>query len=192
MRRIYLIVAMTLLVAAVVAFVFSPSKSILEKYENALPASETGGERIDPILSEEIAVLKGQLSAIITGSMESKLRMLEQSIRGGTLSAADLGTIQDLKSDLNILRTYSFQAHDNTSVDSLRLRQANDARLKIEYFAQELGHLKVLFYVSIASCGFLAMAMGGLWLQSAHRFKYLPKKELARPAMLESGDSDFS
>ncbi|MEN8260661.1 MAG: hypothetical protein ABFS02_08770 [Pseudomonadota bacterium] len=189
--RFYLIVAAASLAAVIVLMVL-PSKSLLEKYEDTLLANETRGDRLNPVLSEEIKVLKGQLSAVITGSIESKVRILEQNIREGTVSAADLGTIEDLKSDLDILKTYSSHAPSKASAVGARRFRRSDASLESQYLTQELSQVKVLFYISIASCGFLAVAMGGIWLQNTQRFKLLLKKQLEQPAMLEPGDRDFS
>jgi len=68
--------------------------------------SEVTAAEMNPVLSAEVNNLKGQFVGLVSGSIESKLRTLEESVRLGTVSTA-LGTIEDLKNDVRVLRTYS-------------------------------------------------------------------------------------
>ncbi|MDD1613598.1 MAG: hypothetical protein LUP98_02975, partial [Methylococcaceae bacterium] len=68
--------------------------------------SEATTAEMNPVLSAEVNTLKGQFVGLVSGSIESKLRSLEESIRRGSVSNS-LGTIEDLKNDVKVLRAYS-------------------------------------------------------------------------------------
>lgn len=190
-RRVGLVVALILLISLLLLAML-PAKHLLERYEDAVLANQTHVAALDPVLSGEIEALKGQLSAIITGSIESKLRSLESRIRNGTVSEADLGMIEDLKSDLNILVSYSARRPEAAPVKIGGHDKRPDANPEKRYIAEELSQLKVLFYVSIASSGFLAVAMGGIWLGSAHKFKLLLNRDIKPHVMLEASERDIA
>ena len=60
----------------------------------------------NPAISVEINTLKSQLFGLVSGSIESKLRSLEENIKRGSV-ADSLNTIQDLKSDVKVLNAYT-------------------------------------------------------------------------------------
>ena len=77
----------------VVGFFILPSNS-LNRYRKSDAAD------MNPVLSAEVNTLKGQFVGIVSGSIESKLRSLEESVRLGTAANA-LGTIEDIKNDFS-------------------------------------------------------------------------------------------
>lgn len=117
---------------------------------------------MSPILSAEVDALKGQMVGLVSGSIESKLRILEQSIRLGSVTNS-LGTIEDLKNDVKVLRSYSEPAvtvkDDKTAIVN-------------EQLLQEMSQLKKLIYVSLASCGLMLAAVAGIWLKNLNRLTY--------------------
>jgi hypothetical protein len=114
------------------------------------------------VLSADVNALKAQMIGLVSGSIESKLRMLEESVRMGT-AANSLGTIQDLKNDVKVLRSYSQPAE---KIDS-KERIANEQVLR------EISQLKHLIYVSLASCGLMLAAVAGIWLKNSNRLSYV-------------------
>ena len=110
-------------------------------------------------MSAEVNTLKGQLVGLVSGSIESKLRTLEESIRSGTVTNS-LGTIEDLKNDVKVLRSYS---------DPVKKEQADVAN---EQLIQEMTHLKHLIYMSFASCGLMLAALAGIWIKNLKRLPY--------------------
>ncbi len=131
--------------------------NVVTSYKN----SAVNVAEMNPVLSAEVNSLKGQFVGLVSGSIESKLRALEESVRVGTVSEA-LGTIEDLKNDVKVLRTYSEP-------------QKNDkASLTNEQLMQEMSELKRLIYATLASCGLMLAAIAGIWLKNRY---HLPYKE---------------
>ena len=167
----YLVWVVISLMAAVVWLGFSlfPTNSLLRSYEaNQISAQVYSNVPMNPAVSAEINTLKGQLVGLISGSIESKLRTLEVSIRSGKVSSSDLGTIQDLKNDVKVLKTYSETGAGRLianpyAVENKAVTVDNHQLLK------EVSQLKSLIYFSIASCGLMFAAVGGIWLQGRHR-----------------------
>ena len=106
----------------------------------------------NPVLSDEINALKGQLVGLISGSIEGKLRVLEDSVRSGSITDS-LGTIQDLRSDLKVLKIYS--KSEKVEIKN----QVNEKVLK------EVSQLKNLIYLTLTSCGLMVAAIGGFWIR---------------------------
>ncbi len=121
--------------------------------------SEATVTEMNPVLSAEVNNLKGQFVGLVSGSIESKLRTLEESIRLGTVSKA-LGTIEDLKNDVKVLRSYSEPAKKEKVV------------INNEQLMQEMSELKRLIYVTLASCGLMLAAVAGIWFKNRYRLSY--------------------
>jgi hypothetical protein len=114
---------------------------------------------INPVLSAEVNTLKGQFVGLVSGSIESKLRALEESIRLGKASNA-LGAIEDLKNDVKVLRSYSEPANkDSVVVDNAQVMR-------------EMSQLKRLIYLTLASCGLMLAAIAGVWIKNRYRLPY--------------------
>ena len=139
---------------------------------NKLKNTEVNNAEINPALSAEVNTLKGQFVGLVSGSIESKLRVLEESIRLGTVSNS-LGTLEDLKNDVQVLKSYTEPVKKEVAVV-----------VPNEQLIQEMSHLKRLVYLTLASCGLMLAAIGGVWLRSRFRLpykeaviRYLTKKE---------------
>ena len=143
---------MTIIVIA--GFFFFPANDVT-RYKK----SEVNVAEMNPVLSAEVNTLKGQFVGLVSGSIESKLRSLEESIRLGTVSTA-LGTIEDLKNDVKVLRSYSEPAKkEKVAIDN-------------EQLMREMSELKHLIYVILASCGLMLAAVAGIWFKSRYRLPY--------------------
>jgi hypothetical protein len=140
----------------ILGFLLFPDQAINFKYKGNLSAS-SGNADISPVLSAEVNTLKGQMIGLVSGSIESKLRTLEESIRLGSVTNS-LGTIEDLKNDVKVLRSYS--------------GSPENAGIANEQILQEVSQLKKLIYVSLASCGLMLAAVAGIWLKSSNRLPY--------------------
>ena len=124
---------------------------------------DLSGVDSNPVLSAEVNTLKGQFVGLVSGSIESKLRALEESIRLGTVSNS-LGTLEDLKNDVQVLKSYSDPVNKEVPV-----AVPNDQLI------QEMSHLKRLVYLTLTSCGLMVAAMAGVWLKNRLR---IPNKEV--------------
>jgi hypothetical protein len=148
---------LTVLVAVLGYFVVPPYQSgaFLKKQQGTLNAGEGNS-----VLSTEVNALKGQVIGLVSGSIESKLRMLEDSIRMGA-AATSLGTIEDLKNDVKVLRSYSEPKQ--------KVEQAAGTN---EQVLQEMSQLKRLIYVTLASCGLMLAAVAGIWFKNLNILTY--------------------
>ena len=143
---------MTIIVVA--GFFMLPSNGVTSYKKSDITVAE-----MNPVLSAEVNNLKGQFVGLVSGSIESKLRSLEESIRQGTASTA-LGTIEDLKNDVKVLRSYSEPAKEEK------------VALSNEQIMQEMSELKRLIYVTLASCGLMLAAIAGIWFKNRYRLPY--------------------
>ena len=170
-NRFLLLVASTLMVIVfVLGFFLLPAGNMLDDFtvkHEVVPASYAVQ---NPVISAEINALKGQLVGLVSGSIESKLRTLEESIRMGKVNSS-LGTIQDLKNDVKVLQSYSVP--EKTSGQG----QMSQAVIK------EISRLKNLIYLTLTSCGLMIAAIGGIWVRNRYRlsdYGLTPKAELGK------------
>jgi len=162
-NRLLLAVICSLMVVILVGgFLLIPTDNFLTRYKNAT-ANETYASEMNPVFSAEVNALKGQLVGLVSGSIESKLNALEESIRIGSV-ASSIGTIEDLKNDLKVLRAYSEPAKKGNGVVSN------------EQLMQEMSQLKRLIYLTIASCGLMLAAVAGIWVKNRNILPYKKTK----------------
>jgi hypothetical protein len=147
----------------ITGFLLLPHDGFLAKYKQAA-ATGVYAPEANPAFSVEVNDLKGQLVGLVSGSIESKLRTLEESIRSGTVTNS-LGTIADLKNDVKVLRIYSDPA------------KKQPVAVANEQLLQEMSHLKQLIYLSFASCGLMFAALTGIWVKNLDK---LPFKQAVR------------
>ncbi len=151
-RWLMAIVFFLMIVIVVVGFFLLPTNG-LNRYRKA------DATDMNPVLSAEVNTLKGQFVGIVSGSIESKLRSLEESVRLGTAANA-LGTIEDIKNDVKILRSYS------EPLNSENLAISNDQVMR------EMSQLKRLIYLTLASCALIFSAFIGIWIKNHYRLPY--------------------
>jgi hypothetical protein len=162
-NRLLLTIVCSLMVVVLIAgFLLFPTDSFLTRYKNAT-ATETYAAEVNPVVSAEVNALKGQLVGLVSGSIESKLNALEESIRIGSVSSS-IGTIEDLKNDLKVLRSYSGSAKKEKAV------------ISNEQLMQEMSQLKQLIYLTVASCGLMLAAVAGIWIKNHNRLPYKETK----------------
>ena len=176
-RSLMIIVLALMSVIILMGFLLIPdSNRLLQASEAKRNSAELYTVSMNPAVSVEINMLKAQLVGLISGSIESKLRILENSIRTGVISSTDMGTIQDLKNDLKVLKTYS-ETGAGRLIAQPELELSNNknqgAVLANEQLLVEISQLKSLIYISIASCGLMLAAVGGVWIKSRyHHLEY--------------------
>jgi hypothetical protein len=141
----------TMALVVILGFVFSSDNDTHRPTQITAFDSYTNGT--NPVISPEVTALKGQFVGLISGSIESKLRTLEDNIRTGAISNS-LGTIQDLKNDVKVLRAYS---SPNTAEPST----VSNAQL-----IKEVSHLRNLIYLTLTSCGLMIAAVASIWIKN--------------------------
>jgi len=168
-NRILFYAVISLISAVMLLGFFLMSKhNALSQFEKQQAIAEIQKQQVNPALTEEINALKAQLMGLISGSIESKIKVLEESILlGGVKTTTGMGAaIQDLKNDVVVLKTYS-----ETGAGRLIASKTPVIATKMDkQLIDEIAYLKSLFYISIASCGLLAMAIGGIWYQNQARY----------------------
>lgn len=157
----FLLALVFVLMVAVVALglVLLPRQHALNELQSR--SSATADALHNPAISAEINALKGQLFGLVSGSIESKLRSLEENIKRGSL-ADSLNTIQDLKSDVKVLNAY-------TSLPQAKVENEPAANQQL---IKELTELKDLVYLTFISCGLMFAAVAGVWLRNRYRLTH--------------------
>jgi hypothetical protein len=161
-NRLLLAIVLSLMaVVVILSFLLLPSDVFVNDYKK-VTASGADAIEMNPVLSAEVNALKGQLVGLVSGSIESKLRALEENVRLGAV-ANSLGTIEDLKNDIKVLRTYSEPPKKEQPV------------IANEQLIHEVGQLKTLIYLTLTSCGLMLAAVAGIWLKNS---QLLPHKKV--------------
>jgi hypothetical protein len=156
-RWLLTMVCALMVVVLIAGFLLIPTDSFINRYQTAA-ATETYAAEMNPVVSAEVSALKGQLVGLVSGSIENKLNLLEESIRVGTVSSS-IGTIEELKGDLKVLRSYSEPKKGKVVVSN-------------EQLMAEMSQLKRLIYMTIASCGLMLAAVAGIWIKNRKRLAY--------------------
>jgi ribosomal silencing factor RsfS len=117
---------------------------------------------MNPVISAEVDALKSQLVGLVSGSIESKLNTLEEGLKAGTITEIGLDTIEALKDDLVVLKTYS-ETGAGRLIAQKYLQQANKAENK--NLAQEVSQLRSMIYFLITSCGLMVAAVASVWVR---------------------------
>ncbi|WP_411725578.1 hypothetical protein [Methyloglobulus sp.] len=152
-----------MVIVLVVGFMFVPSSDVV-KSAKKINTATIAAEGMNPVVSAEVNTLKGQLIGLLSGSIEGKLKTLEQSVKLGSVDNS-LGMIADLKNDIKVLRSYS---------DTPKKPEAMVSNVQL---VEEVAHLKHLIYASLASCGLMFVAAAGVWVKYRKR---LPYKEIKK------------
>lgn len=157
----FLIYAVFILTAVVflMGFLLLPSQDAINHLKS-IQAEQAFNKTKNPVMSAEIDILKAQLIGLISGSIESKLTTLEQSVKLGSVNYS-LGTIADLKNDVKMLRSYS-----NAS------KPAN-SEVNTDLLLAEVSQLKNLIYWTLGSCGLMLAAIAGVWFKSRRRLMHI-------------------
>jgi len=151
----------------------------------------------DPVLYRQVDLLRRQSNVLLTGSIETKLRLIESSLRRGKVRAADLEMLQSLKEELKLLNNSSHLDSSGALAGQppsvvRRTGRGSAHRINNEQMLTEMAYMKNLLYVSIASCGLLFVSVGGLWLHSSARLRQLDAKISGSRILLEKPHIDHS
>ena len=147
----------------VLAGIFLFPSDDLSNYKQQAAMQSMATAPATPNLTAEVNALKGQFVGVVSGSIDSKLKILEKTLRSGKNPEA-LATIEELRNDISTLRAYSANASTNVVKPIIPNEQ----------LIEEMSELKRLVYISLASCLLLLMAVAGIWIKNRYR---LPHKE---------------
>ncbi|HGF7203423.1 TPA: hypothetical protein AB5D93_003419, partial [Vibrio cholerae] len=145
-----------------------PIGGILNQYERILAAEASGMERL-PQLRKQIETLEKQMASLSSSSLENRLNTIEKAINTGDLSVEEIATLQQLKSDLQILKTYMFEdPEDLVKLKTLQrdyseLLSNQRAFMKEADIMREISFLQNMFYTMLGLFGILVSLVGGSW-----------------------------
>lgn len=170
-RFLLLLVACLMVVVLVLGFLLMPSNSLLDTMIKNDSSYNPVVYSVSPpsMWTEEVKNLKGQFVGVISGSIESKLTMLENSIRAGSINAS-LGAVQDLRNDLEVLKGFSGSEVNRQFENS----KPNDHVLK------EVSQLRTLLYMILISCGLMFTAVCGFWIRGKVRITHTKHLQTVR------------
>jgi len=114
----------------------------------------------NPAISAEINALKAQMFGLVSGSIESKLRSLEDSIKRGSMTDS-LNTLQDLKSDVKVLNGYAPNSQAKSADSGVN-----------QQLIKEVTDLKDFVYLTFISCGLMLAGVAGIWLRYRYRLTH--------------------
>ncbi|MCK5353714.1 MAG: hypothetical protein KAJ63_01240 [Methyloprofundus sp.] len=120
--------------------------------------------QMNPVISAEVDALKSQLVGLVSGSIESKLKILEEGLRTGTIAEIGLDTIHALQEDLVVLKTYS-ETGAGRLIAQKYLQQPRAERAEAQALAAEVSQLRNLVHLLIVSCGLMLAAIAGVWVR---------------------------
>ena len=127
--------------------------------------------------------LKSQLVGLVSGSIEGKLKRLEDSLRSGTINSTGLETIQALQEDLVVLKTYSETGSGRLIAE--KYRQNTVENVKAINLADEVSQLKQLVYLLFSSCALILAACCGVWIRKQYQLSYDESVEVVEKRLIK-------
>jgi hypothetical protein len=125
----------------------------------------------------QMEVLEEKMAGYIADSVETKIHTIEQRVSAGSVGNDEIRQFEELKNELQLLQRYTSgkdgSVTDSSRRDHPRLQPTPGSRVEpaqAEIFG-ELVQVKYLLYLGIASCGMMAMLMGGYWWQQELRWR---------------------
>jgi len=121
---------------------------------------------------QQLNTLKENMAAAVSGSVETRMRRLEQIVASGTVGSQEIQALEDLSRDLHVLENYtsggSGHVMDAERLMHPRLRPQtavlSDAGADASNdIARKLAQVKHLLYFGFASCGMALVLVGGYW-----------------------------
>lgn len=170
---------LALLVVLMVAMFFMtmllmPLEATIKQATVTEKAVELYEVQMNPVLSAEVDALKSQLVGLISGSIESKLNILENSLNNGTISETGLDTVRALQEDLVVLKTYSATGAGRLIVQKYLPTPKNT---EIIALTDQVLQLKDLVHLLISSCGLMLAVIGGVWVRKRYALSYKPNEQ---------------
>ncbi len=165
MNRLVLAIILGLMAIVVyMGMLLVPTNDIVLKTAQAQKSIELFEMQMNPVISAEVDALKSQLIGLVSGSIESKLKILEEGLRTGTISETGLDTIYALQQDLEVLKTYSETGAGRLIVQKYA-RQPSTETIAL---AEEVSQLRSMVQYLITSCGLMFAAIGGVWVRKRY------------------------
>ena len=175
MNRLVLAMLVGLMaIVILMGMLLMPSENFIKQPTIAVKSAELYEVQMNPVLSAEVDALKSQLVGLVSGSIESKLKILEESLRSGTIAVTGLETIRALQDDLVVLKTYS-----ETGAGRLIVQKYLQPEKSVEtiVLAEQVSQLKGLVHFLITSCGLMVAVIGGVWVRRHYALEHSSSKQ---------------
>lgn len=158
-KVLLLLVALLMAVVLLLGVLLLPAGNTLENYHKQ-KSQALATAVANPALAEEINNFKGRFVGLLSGSIESKLRVLKSNIQNGK-TGESMAAVDDLQKQIQLLQTYVTPSKPATPSDTI---------------LQEVSQLKKLLYFILSSCGIIIAALGGIWIKRHYRLVYYDNK----------------
>ena len=176
MNRLVLAMIIGLMLAVIyMGMLLMPEEITIKQPAVAVKAAELYDVQMNPVLFAEDDALKSQLVGLVSGSIESKLKILEKSLHNGTISETGLDTIRALHDDLVVLKTYSETGAGRLIVQ--KYLQQPTKNVETIALAEQVSQLKGLVSLLITSCGLMLAVIGGVWVRRQYLLEHSPDKQ---------------
>lgn len=159
------IVGLMAIIVFMGAFLIPQEESL--SFVRAQKTVELYDRQMNPVLSAEVDALKSQLVGLVSGSIESKLKVLEDSLRTGSIGLTGMETIHSLQDDLQVLKTYS-----KTGAGRLIASKSPVASVSQVSLVAEISELKSLVNLLITSCALMFAAFASVWVRKRYLLAY--------------------
>jgi len=167
MNRLVLgVIAGLMAIIVVMGFFLIPAQESFS-FVRAQKTVELYDRQMNPVLSAEVDALKSQLVGLVSGSIESKLKVLEESLRTGSIGLTGMDTIHSLQNDLQVLKTYS-----DTGAGRLIAAKTPEVSANRIDLVAEVNRLNGLVSFLITSCGLMFAAIAGVWVRRQYILAY--------------------
>ncbi|RYU62983.1 hypothetical protein EWI61_00495 [Methylolobus aquaticus] len=183
------IIAMMLLI---VVWLYRVQTS-LARLEGGISAPALANSGQEPQLSPEVKTLEGRLARVLSASVESKLRRLEQSVERGALGGEDLQLIEAAAGELRLLRSQpqGGMGHDRGATEHPRYHSVQTpATAAGKDPLGQVEELRALVYAVVVCVALLLLLAIGLWFSTSKQVRMIsasPRHQL--PAMRPSREN---
>jgi cell division protein FtsB len=177
-RMFNMITTMLVPMLFIIIFVWfgEPAKNLMIQYERILSAEASGMERI-PELKKQISILEKQLATLTNQSIESRLATIEKSIAIGDVDVSEIATLQNLKVDFDVLKSYMFSDPEDLVKLKTLQRDYQEISGDIQNYVhkdvvdREISFLTNLFYTVLGFLGILISIVGTSWYSTTKKLK---------------------
>jgi len=141
----------------------------------------------------QVQALEEKMAGYIADSVDSKLHKIEQRVAAGVVGSDEIRQFEELKGEIQLLQRYTAGKDggvtDPARLDHPRLQPLPGSRPEMvrSDLLGELVELKSLLYLGIASCGMMAILVGGYWWQSELRWRRSLATPVVVPLLPKSG-----
>jgi len=194
--RYWAFALMALMIAASI-YLFLGTNRLFDRVQGGLAEVEDSDTQRIRQYNEKLQSLQDRMTVFVADSVETKLKTLEKNVTAGTVGSSEINTLEELKGEVTLLRTYSAGRHANLTdparLDHPRFQITPGTQIPVSNgdLLYEVSQMKRLLYLSIASCGFVGFLIGGYWWQSHSKFRRLAKEMPGTPLLAGKAEEDL-